>query len=343
MEHVAIDLGGRESQVCVRAADGKVLEEKRWPTRRLAEYLRGRPSSRVIVETCAEAFGVADVAVGLGHEARVVPATLVRSLGVGSRRTKSDRRDAQILSEVSCRIDLPSVHVPTVDSRARKTMCGMREALVGSRTKLLNTVRGWARGQAIPLRSGSPERLPERVRQALCDAIPSYVERQLTMIDALTAQIGEADKELRKLAKADSTCARLMTVPGVGPVTAIRFVAALDSVQRFPSAHKVEAYLGLTPGEDSSSDRQRRTSITKAGAPAVRWTLVQAAWAARRSKGDHPMVRWSLEVEKRRGKRVAVLALARKMAGILFAIWRDGTFYDRSHTKAPAAPTKPMT
>src|SRR5262249_41594457 len=85
---------------------------------------------------------------------------------------------------------------------------------------------------------------------------------------------------------------------------------------------------GLTPGENSSSDRTRRTGITKAGPPALRASLIQAAWAARRSKGKHPILEWVTEVEKRRGKKVAVVALARKLAGILFALWRDGTFYD---------------
>jgi len=339
MEHVAIDLGGRESQVCVRDATGRILEQKRWPTRELAAYLQTRPPSRVIVETCAEAFSVADAALKSGHEARVVPATLVRTLGVGARRTKTDRRDAQVLSEVSTRIDLPSVHLASTASRERKTMCGMRESLVRARTKLINTVRGWMRGQAIRLRSGSPETLPVRLKEVV-QTLPPYLERQLKMIDALTDEIQAADKELKKLAKSDSTCARMMSVPGVGPVTAVRFVAALDDVTRFESAHKVQAYLGLTPGEDSSSDRQRRTSITKAGSTATRWALVQAAWAARRAKGVHPMVEWSREVEKRRGKRVAVLALARKIAGILYAIWRDGTFYEPSH-KATIAPASP--
>jgi transposase len=77
------------------------------------------------------------------------------------------------------------------------------------------------------------------------------------MIDALSEQIDEADKELRKLAKSDSTCSRRMSVPGVGPLTAVRFAAALDSIDRLSSAHKVEAYLGLTAGEHSSSERQR--------------------------------------------------------------------------------------
>jgi transposase len=184
--------------------------------------------------------------------------------------------------------------------------------------------------------------LPDRVRQSVGDAMPSYVARQLVVIETLTEQIAEANKQLRELAKGDSTCARMMSVPGVGPVTAILYKSALDSPERFPSAHHAEASLGLTPGEDSSSERQRRTGITKAGAPAVRWTLVQAAWAARRAKGEHPMVRWSLEVEKRRGKRVAILALARKIAGILFAIWRDGTFYDPTHSK-PTLPAVSVT
>src|SRR5687767_515042 len=138
MEHVAIDLGSRKSQICVRSSDGTILEERRHETSELKEYLAKRPKSRVVVETCAEAFRVADAAKELGHEARVVPATLVRTLGVGARRNKTDRRDAQVLSEVSCRIDLPSVHIPSELSRTRKAMCGMRDALVSARTKVIN-------------------------------------------------------------------------------------------------------------------------------------------------------------------------------------------------------------
>jgi transposase len=110
MQHVAIDLGGRESQVCIRNEAGKIVQETKVATRKLAAFFKQQPSSRVVLETCAEAFRVADLALERGHEVRVVPATLVRSLGVGARSTKTDRRDAQVLSEVSCRIDLPSVH-----------------------------------------------------------------------------------------------------------------------------------------------------------------------------------------------------------------------------------------
>ena len=114
-------------------------------TRGLGPVLKREPESRVILETCAEAFSVADAVLGLGHEVRVVPATLVRSLGVGARGIKTDVRDARILSEVSCRIDLPSVHVPTELARERRSTCGMREELVASRTALVSCVRGWGR------------------------------------------------------------------------------------------------------------------------------------------------------------------------------------------------------
>ena len=183
MEHLAIDLGGRESQICVRRGDGQIVEEKRFRTAMLPAYLASRPRSRVVVETCSEAFRVADAALAVGHEVRVVPATLVRSLGVGARRLKTDRRDAQVLSEVSCRIDLPSVHVPSQQARQRKTMCGMREAVVGARTKLVNTVRGWLRAEGRRPRGGDAATFAARVRVLYADTpLPTYIERQLRTI-----------------------------------------------------------------------------------------------------------------------------------------------------------------
>jgi transposase len=121
-----------------------------------------------------------------------------------------------------------------------------------------------------------------------------------------------------------------MTVPGVGPITAVRFVATLDDVTRFSTAHDVQSYLGLTPGENSSSSKVRRTRLTKAGPPQMRFLLVQAAWAAVRSAPNDPMVSWAKRVAERRGKQIGSVALARKLAGILYALWRDGTSYDRT-------------
>lgn len=336
MDHVAIDLGGRESQICVRGSDGKVVKEQRVATAGLGLWLGRLEPSRVVVETCAEAFTVAEQARAAGHEVVVVPATLVRQLGVGDRKTKTDRRDAQVLSRASCGLDqLPSVHVPSSWAREAKSACGMREVLVASRTMQINAVRGWLRTSLLRLPKSRSYSFPQRVRELLESKkvpIPLHVELELEGITALSGLIARADQAIERLADGDERCRRLMTVPGVGPVTSVRFVAALDETPRFCSAHKVESYLGLVPGQDSSSDKVRHTAITKAGSTSVRWVLVQACWSLRRCRPDDPLVRWSRQVEQRRGKGPAVVAMARKLAGILFAMLRDGTTYQPART-----------
>lgn len=335
MRHLAVDLGGRESQVCTRESDAKIIEERRVPTSRLPAFLKTQPMSRVILETGAEAFAIADAALAAGHEVRVVPATLVKTLGVGRRGIKTDRRDAQVLSEVSCQIDLPSVHVPSQRSREWKSMCGMRQALVDSRTKMVNTVRGWMRGRLTRVALRSVSTFPDRVREE-CPELPIYVERQLQTLEHLTATIKALDKDFAVMAAADPVCSRLMTVPGVGPLVSIRFVATVDDLARFSSPHALESYLGLTPGEDSSSERKRITGITKAGNTRMRWLLVQSSWCILRTRAGDPMAQWASKIAAKKGKKTAVIALARKLAGIMFAIWRDASEYNP--TKGATAP-----
>src|SRR5687767_5381909 len=121
MNHVAVDLGSRKSQICVRSQDGQLLQEAKIETRALKALFGELEQSRVVLETCSEAFKVADFASSAGHEVSVVPATLAPSLGVGHRGVKTDRRDAQNLSMASCRMEkLPSVHRPSPLARDRR-------------------------------------------------------------------------------------------------------------------------------------------------------------------------------------------------------------------------------
>lgn len=143
-----------------------------------------------------------------------------------------------------------------------------------------------------------------------------------------------------QLVTRDDVTKRLVTVPGVGPVTAVAFVATLDDVSRFQGAHQVESYLGLVPQEWSSSETQRRGHITKAGNGRVRWLLVQAAWCIleRRSKPEVAALRlWADRIAGRRGRLVAAVALARRLAGILYALWRDGTEYNPTKLRSAAS------
>jgi transposase len=169
------------------------------------------------------------------------------------------------------------------------------------------------------------------VRQTLLadvEGLPAHLERVLVVLETLREQIAAADAELKAVAAEDTRMRRLMTVPGVGPVTSVRFVAALDDVDRFPNAASVASYLGLIPGEKTTGFRTRRTKITRAGAPQVRWALGQAAWSLYRHRPNDPMVQWAKQIATRRGALVAITALARKIAHVLYALWKHETTYD---------------
>lgn len=341
MEHIGIDLGSKESQICVRSAAGEIVLERRWRTERVGVFLTGRPAARVIVETCTEAFRVAAAAMTAGHEVRVVPATLVRALGVGQRGLKTDVRDARMLSEASCRIDLPSVHIPTAPAQEVKALCVSREALIKSRTQLIGRVRSYVRGRLGRVLRATPESLPKRVRAALLEeagGLPVHVERTLIVLETLSAQIADADEELRLLAETDARMARLMSVPGVGPVTAARFVAAVDDVTRFPTAASLASYLGLVPGENTTGFRTKRTRLTRAGAPQVRWALGQAAWSIYVRRTQDPMALWAKQIAARRGPQVAIMALARKLAHVLYAMWKHETTYEPARAALAVTP-----
>lgn len=332
MNHVAVDLGSRKSQYCVRSPDGQVVTEAKIETRALKGFFGTLDKSRVVLETCSEAFKIAEYASSAGHEVSVVPATLAPSLGVGHRGVKTDKRDAQNLSMASCRMErLPGVHRPSTLARDRRALLTHRRTLIEARTMFVNSVKGWARAQLLPPVPGSTATFPKRMRDAALgepEGLPSYIERTLQTLEALNKQIVEADGELEKLADDDKICATLMTMPGVGPVTAMSFRAAVDDVKRFENAHAVAAYLGLTPGENSSGMATNRLAVTKAGPAKVRAALVQAAWAAYRTRPHDPMVQWARKLAERKKVQVAITALARKMSGILYAMWRDGATYN---------------
>lgn len=155
----------------------------------------------------------------------------------------------------------------------------------------------------------------------------------------LNAQSAVADARIAAFLDEDPIAARLTTAPGVGPVTASAFVATIDDITRFRTAHELEASLGLVPCERSSGDKRQLGHITKAGNGRMRWLLVEAAWTILRSKSPDTAARraWTVPIAPRRGKRIAVVALARRWAGILYAMWRDGVAYD-AHQIRPQRP-----
>jgi transposase len=146
------------------------------------------------------------------------------------------------------------------------------------------------------------------------------------------AQLAFSDQTIEPLAAHNARIQRLRTVPSIGPVTATAFVATLDDVQRFRRAHQVEASLGLLPRERSAGESQRRGHIAKAVPAHMRWLLIHVAVSIHRCR---PPQAEALHIAARRGKHIAVAALARRVAGILSALLRDGTTFDSQRSPRP--------
>ncbi|HEY5440018.1 MAG TPA: IS110 family transposase [Gemmatimonadaceae bacterium] len=172
----------------------------------------------------------------------------------------------------------------------------------------------------------------------LSPTLTTELEPLFAVFAPLNAQIAVADARIAAFAKADPIATRLTTTPGVGPVTASAFVATIDDITRFRTAHEIEAYLGLVPSERSSGEKRQLGHITKAGNGRMRWLLVEAAWQILRSKSPATAALrgWTLTIAQRRGKRIAAVALARRLAGVLYAMWRDGVPYDAQQLRPRA-------
>lgn len=332
MDHIGIDVHKRDSQICILAEDGEVIERRcRTERTRLAELLGGRPSARIVIEASTESEWVAQCLESVGHEVVVADPNFASMYATRSRKVKTDRRDARTLAE-ACRLGAyRPAHRTSEAQRHIRARIGVRDALVRARTGFIAQVRALLRQRGLHVGTGTPERFGDRVKgMALPGRLLSEVAPLLAAIQQASQQIRFLDQILEELGRRDQTIRRLRPVPSIGPVTAAAFVATLDNdAKRFQNAHQVASYLGLVPREMSSGELERKGSITKAGSGRMRWLLVQAAISILRLRRlETALLRaWAERIALRRGKKIAVVALARRLAGILYAMMRDGTTY----------------
>lgn len=335
MEYVGLDLGATRTHVVRLAANGQVIERLRVPTKEVPRWLRTLPPSRVVMEACTQSPAVARASQVPGHETIVVPGHLVRALGVGARGIKTDDRDAEVLARAALRIEtLPSVHLRSDLARARKQLVSARAAIVKSRVQLALFIKTWLRGHLLSIKSRAcSPRFAEAVRRVANEqlgGVPVEISALLTSYESLTEQIDKLDEQLEQHAEQDSVATLLMTMPGIGPVAATMFAAHVDDVSRFESAEHLASYLGLVPGEATTGGKVVRTSTINAGPKQLRAQLVQSAWTLKRVRPNDPIVLWASRIEAKRGKRIAIIALARKIAMVLYAMWKTNKPYDPS-------------
>jgi len=331
MEYGAIDLHKRYTWIRLLSAAGDVTCERRVPTTRdaLRSAFGERPRARVLIESATESEWVAQTIEGCGHEVVVASPSYALMYGHRDPRIKTDRRDVVALSE-ACRLGIyRRAHRVSAVQRQQRRALKVREVLVRQRTMLINLLRAELRQDGVRLPTCAAERAVDRYRAlTLPTDLTAGLSPVVAQLDELNDAIAASTDALTAAAAADPIVRRLQSAPGVGPITALTFRAVLDDIGRFADARSVAAYVGLVPREDSSGDRHRKGPITKAGPTGLRTLLVQASWVVWRQKtSGGALYAWVERLASRRGKRIAVVALARRLARILYAMWRDGTEY----------------
>ena len=341
MYTIGIDLHKRESQLCIQAPDGTFVERRIATTReRFTAVLAPYAPARVLLEAATESEWVARHLETAGHTVIVADPNFAPMYATRSRRVKTDKRDARTLCEACARGTYQATHRLSEAQRHVRAELTVRTTLVRTRTRCVSVIKAAVRREGLRVSAGTPEHTARKLDALpLSPATRDEVAPLLTMIAVLNTQIDGADARLAALAQASAPATLLQSMPMIGPVTALGFVAALDDVTRFPSADHVAAYLGLVPSEHSSGDRHHRGHITKRGDTRTRWLLVEAAWRILRSTNATlaPLQQWTAKIIARRGRRIGIVALARRLATLLYTLWHTGTPYRGATGRRPIA------
>ena len=332
---IAVDLAKNVFEIAVSVQPGKVRERKRLSRKKFLDFFAQRQPAFVLLEACGTSHFWARRLKELRHQPVILPPHQVSSYRTGN---KTDRKDTKALLEAYRNEDIRPVPIKSVTQQVVTTIHRMRSSWMKQRVARINNLRGLLRelGHFIPvgaknvvpavwaLVEDADADLPEPLRAPLAESCLEIREIEL--------RIKAAEGQLRDLAKELPDVQRLMTIPGIGLLGATALVAFIGTVHRFPSARHFACYLGLTPRENSTGERRVLGRISKQGDVYLRTLLVQGARAlisATKQFGNTDRVRdWALRIESRRGRKKANVALANKLARIVWAIWReDGAVY----------------
>ncbi len=324
----------------VDAADRPVLRRE-LRRGRFEAFLAGLAPTEVVLEACGGSHHWGRRALALGHRVRLIPPRYAKPF---VKRGKNDRIDAEAISEAASRPGMAGVPVKSAEAQARgmllKTRVKTRELLVKQRTQLANALRGHAAEYGLVAAQGIGKAGPLLAMVAADPAIPPLAKAVLARLGQQVARVDDEvaalDAELLALHKAHPVSRLLEGVPGIGPVTAISLALAIDPA-RFASGRHLAAFLGLTPKEHSTGGKTRLGRISRAGNRRLRTLLVVGASAVIRHArpGARLASPWLLALLARKPRKLAAVALANKMARIVWAMMTRGEAY-RGPTRAAA-------
>jgi len=334
---IAVDLAKSVFEIAVSEQPGRVSERHRLSREAFGRFFRNRRPALVVMEACGSAHHWGRRIRAEGHRVILLPPHVVRPYVT---RNKTDRADTKGLLEAYRNEQVRPVPIKSIEQQALCGLHRLRSAWLAARTARINTARGILRelGIIIPLGAkrvvpvlqqlleDADSGLPDTIRPSLADARDEILR--------LEQYMHSVELQLRVSARQLPVVGKLQTIPGVGLITATAFAALIGDVSRFPTARHFASYLGLTPRESSSGLRRRLGAISKRGDVYLRTLLTHGAraviWTAKSREKPDRLRTWALKIERTRGHNKAAIALANKLARVVWAVWRrDAEFVEQ--------------
>jgi len=334
---IAVDLAKSVFEIAVSEQPGRVTERHRLSREAFGRFFSNRRKAIVVMEACGSAHHWGRHIEAAGHRVLLLPPHVVRPYVT---RNKTDQADAKGLLEAYRNENVQPVPIKSIEQQALCGLHRLRSAWLAARTARINTVRGLLRELGIVIPLGAKRVIPalqellEDAESGLPDSLrPSLADARDEILE-LEQRMHSVELQLRVLARQLPVCDKLQTIPGVGLITATAFAALIGDVRRFPTARHFASYLGLTPRERSSGLRRRLGAISKRGDVYLRMLLTHGAraviWRAKSRDKPDRLRAWALNIERKRGHNKAAIALANKLARIIWAVWRrDAEFIEQ--------------
>ena len=293
--------------------------------------MANQPATTVVMEACSSSHYWGRTFQSFGHDVKLLPPLYVRPY---VQRSKTDRADVKGMLEAWRNSDIRPVPVKTESQQQLTALHRIRAGWMATRTMRINSARGLLRefGIVFPLGAaalaGRVQELIEDADTALSTPLRRLLHELVLEIDELESRITLIQHQLEAVAVQTPLAERLLTIPGVGLLTATALVGFIGDVQRFPSSRHFAAYLGLTPSQHSSGLRRRLGRISKHGDVYLRTLLIHGARAvlvaAQRQSNPSGLHLWALQLQRHIGHNKAATAVANKIARIVWAVWKSG-------------------